>query len=133
MPPKKKDDATIKLQRRYWSARASNGDLYGPAMNIQTEEEATSYMVALTHWSARHWGGDYKALWDRHLSNIGYFAGYFDEATRARVEKVFKAKHPIFGSANLPVTEAGIAFAYGGVEAAREVMAEERKKESHGR
>lgn len=29
---------------------------------------------------------------------IGYFAGYYDGATRARVERLFRCEHPIFGS-----------------------------------
>lgn len=31
-------------------------------------------------------------------SNLGYFAGYYDSETRRRVEKLFKAVHPVFGS-----------------------------------
>jgi hypothetical protein len=31
-------------------------------------------------------------------NNLGYFSGYCDEKTRARVEKLFMCSHPIFGS-----------------------------------
>lgn len=31
-------------------------------------------------------------------SNLGYFAGYYDDKTRERVERLFKCQHPIFGS-----------------------------------
>jgi len=31
-------------------------------------------------------------------SNLGYYAGYYDNETRERVEKLFICKHPIFGS-----------------------------------
>ena len=31
-------------------------------------------------------------------SNLGYYAGYYDNETRARVEKLFLCEHPIFGS-----------------------------------
>jgi hypothetical protein len=48
---------------------------------------------------------------------IGYFAGYFDNATRERVERLFECEHPYFGSIakNGPPTasealEIGIAF-----------------------
>ena len=30
--------------------------------------------------------------------NLGYFAGYYDNETRERVERLFKCSHPIFGS-----------------------------------
>ena len=28
---------------------------------------------------------------------LGYYAGYFDAATRARVERLFQCEHPFFG------------------------------------
>ena len=30
--------------------------------------------------------------------NLGYYAGYYAEETRARVERLYKCVHPIFGS-----------------------------------
>jgi len=30
-------------------------------------------------------------------SNLGYYAGYYDEETRIRVEKMFQCVHPVFG------------------------------------
>lgn len=34
---------------------------------------------------------------EQQLSNVGYFAGYYDEETRKRVSKWLGAEHPIFG------------------------------------
>jgi hypothetical protein len=31
-------------------------------------------------------------------AQVGYFAGYYDDETRARVERLFKCSHPVFGS-----------------------------------
>lgn len=31
-------------------------------------------------------------------ANLGYYAGYYSNKTRERVEKLFKCAHPIFGS-----------------------------------
>lgn len=31
-------------------------------------------------------------------ANLGYYAGYYDNETRERVERLFKCSHPIFGS-----------------------------------
>ena len=128
MSSNQKEQPSLAWTKRVWKKTATNGDLYGPAMNIQSEAEATQYLVDLTHWTVRHFGGDYKTAWDKHLESIGYFAGYFDEATQARVEKVFKAKHPIFGSVKYPFSgeaafKAGQAFAEGGEKAARRVIA----------
>jgi len=30
-------------------------------------------------------------------TNIGYFAGYYDKAKRAKIHRVFGAEHPVFG------------------------------------
>ncbi len=39
------------------------------------------------------------------LSNLGYWAGYYGEADRRRVHKVFGAVHPIFGTNFNPTPE----------------------------
>jgi hypothetical protein len=33
------------------------------------------------------------------LNNIGYYAGYYDQETRERVELLYGARHPVLGSA----------------------------------
>ena len=61
--------------------------------------------------------------------NIAYFAGYYDNETRARVERLFECAHPIFGA----IAEKGppspeLAFAKGqvlGLEARAKSLAEE--------
>ena len=30
-------------------------------------------------------------------TNIGYFSGYYDLNTMAKIQKIFKTEHPIFG------------------------------------
>jgi len=30
--------------------------------------------------------------------NLGYWAGYYDNETRARVERLFRCEHPVFGA-----------------------------------
>ena len=52
------------------------GETYDHAMTIETQEEAEGL--------AR--------------GNLGYWAGYFDHATRERVERLFRCEHPVFGS-----------------------------------
>lgn len=31
-------------------------------------------------------------------ANLGYYAGYYDTATRERVERLFRCAHPVFGA-----------------------------------
>ena len=76
---------------------ATVGDLYRPAMKIQTKREARRYLRRLIAYAMAH--GQTAAEAERiQKSNLGYFAGYYDEETRARVERLFDCKHPIFGA-----------------------------------
>lgn len=53
-------------------------------------------------------------------ANIGYFAGYYDDKTRERVERLFKCSHPVFGSIKTngaPTTEK--AFTMGVIAGAK--------------
>lgn len=75
------------------------GELYNPAMTVEDDWEAETYL---------------KKLVDRHLSkhpehsreyaemvqknNVGYYAGYHDHETITRVHKFFKTTHPILGN-----------------------------------
>lgn len=72
------------------------GDKYRPAMEIQTKEEADAYFQKLVeHMVVR---GHTRPEAERiERSNLGYFAGYYGEETRERVERLFDCEHPIFG------------------------------------
>lgn len=72
------------------------GDKYRPAMEIQTQEEADAYFQKLVeHMVVR---GHTRPEAERiERSNLGYFAGYYGEDTRERVERLFNCEHPIFG------------------------------------
>lgn len=74
------------------------GEAYGPAMKITDQAEANKYfefLVAdcmkvrpqLTREEAE----------SIQRTNLGYYAGYYDEETRARVEALYSCQHPYFG------------------------------------
>jgi len=72
---------------------------YDIAMRLQTEDEADSFLALLIaqHLSAAPERSREEA--ERiERDNLAYYAGYFDHETRARVERLFKCAHPIFGS-----------------------------------
>lgn len=85
-----------------WSAplpdKMTIGDAYGPAMEMHTQEEATAYFEALVDRTERAFGKTREEAEALEKSNLGYYAGYYDSATRARVERLFLCAHPIFGS-----------------------------------
>lgn len=74
----------------------TTGDKYGPAMKITDQEEAKRYFEeCIEHSMAR---GNSRAEADRiERSNLGYWAGYYDNETRERVERLFHCAHPVFG------------------------------------
>jgi hypothetical protein len=94
-------------------ANISIGEKYGPAMKITDPEKARKYfdeLVADNMACSEHTRKQAEAI---EKANLGYYAGYYDNDTRVRVEKLFCCVHPVFGSAEKhPVTEAE-AFAMG--------------------
>lgn len=78
------------------------GECLKPAMEITDETDAKQYKK------------DYVAYIQKALDkeprdddmtaeeiancNLGYFAGYYDNETRERVERLFVCSHPVFGS-----------------------------------
>lgn len=74
------------------------GDLYRSAMEIQTAEEAQAYFAELVRWCVAKWGKTEEESAALMKTNLGYFAGYYDHATRQRVETLFDCEHPVFGS-----------------------------------
>lgn len=100
------------------------GECLHPAMKITEPEEARQYLadytafiqVALDREPRRD------ALTAEQIAkiNLGYFAGYYDNETRLRVERLFMCSHPVFGPASEGLPTAEEAFA-AGVLAATEV------------
>lgn len=72
------------------------GDKYGPAMEITDQRAADAYFEACIKDTMTH-GKSRKEAEHIERSNLGYFAGYYSDETRQRVERLFKCAHPIFG------------------------------------
>ena len=74
------------------------GDCLKPAMEITDEADAQQYLAAYTAYLETSPRKDGMTGEQIALNNLGYFAGYYDNETRERVERLFKCSHPIFGS-----------------------------------
>lgn len=74
------------------------GEAYGPAMEVTTAEEAAAYLERLVERDMRMDPTLTRAA-AIHLekSNIGYWTGYYDRKTAARVMALFNCEHPVFG------------------------------------
>ncbi len=91
------------------------GDKYGPAMDIIDQAEADHYFNECVEHTMRVLPTDRADAERIELSNLGYWAGYYDSATRKRVERLFRCAHPIFGA----ITEKGAPSPEEGLEMGR--------------
>lgn len=75
------------------------GECLDPAMKITDQHDATQYFYAYVKFIEKNKDpvSNMTAI-QIAKSNLGYYAGYFNDDTRVRVEKLFMCKHPIFGS-----------------------------------
>lgn len=74
------------------------GQKYCPAMEITDQAEADRYFEQCVAESMEY-GRTRAEAESIERANLGYYAGYYDHETRVRVERLYRCKHPIFGSA----------------------------------
>jgi len=80
-----------------WGQKTTIGDKYGPAMEIMDQKEADAYFEKCVAHTMT-FGKTRKEAESIERQNLGYYAGYYSDETRVRVEKLYKCSHPIFGS-----------------------------------
>jgi len=73
------------------------GEKYDPAMSITDAKEAREYFELCVEHTMRSGKSRVEAE-EIERKNLGYYAGYYDSATRARVERLFNCAHPFFGA-----------------------------------
>ena len=105
-----------------------DSDILGIAIKITDPIEAKEYLKDYVEYIQSKIKKDPKRKGDNAeqiaKSNIGYFAGYYDNKVRDRVEELYSCAHPIFG----PIKERGAP----GPEMAFEIglmMGEDAKKQ----
>jgi len=88
------------------------GETLGFAMKITNQEQADAWFEILVQDGIKRRGDLLVKFKDNEnpafrvrseiekiiRGNLGYYAGYYDHETRARVERLFKCSHPVFGS-----------------------------------
>jgi len=75
---------------------------YAPAMEIEDQAEADAYFQACVEHALRT-GAKTRAEGERvERLNLGYFAGYYSQETRMRVQRLYGAVHPYLGDAGTP-------------------------------
>lgn len=83
-----------------FSATMTIGEALGPAMKITEAADAREYFEALVEHAVRtDPESESRESAEANLrQSLGYYAGYYDEETRARVERLFACQHPVFGA-----------------------------------
>lgn len=74
------------------------GEKYTPAMSITEQAEADAYFERCVEHTMSRFGKTREQAEEVERANLGYFAGYYDHATREQVERLFHCAHPIFGA-----------------------------------
>ena len=74
-----------------------NKQIYMVAMKITEPEDAKQYFEALVENCVKISGKSREECISIQKSNLGYFAGYYTDDTRERVERLFDCEHPFFG------------------------------------
>jgi hypothetical protein len=79
----------------------TSGQLYRPAIFIKNKADAVVYFEELVEYHLQEEGLtiDEKEVRRNIKDSLGYFAGYYDDETRLRVEELFECAHPMFGKA----------------------------------
>lgn len=87
------------------------GECLDPAMGITNKKDAEQYLNAYVVFIQKHLDKEPRedniSALDIAKSNLGYWAGYYSNKTRQRIESLFMCAHPIFGS----IKEKGIPTA----------------------
>lgn len=88
------------------------GEKYEPAMRITEQADADRYFNECVEHTMLTMHCSLLKAREIERANLGYFAGYYDSETRARVEQLFKCAHPNFGAIKdkgVPTPEEAIA------------------------
>lgn len=95
------------IEQPDWSEKSLTfGEILDPAMKVETQEEAANYFERYVSYLMRHYSQDRERAEHVAKSNIGYWAGYYDSETAARVYDLFGFGHPLFGRSRPSFEEA---------------------------
>lgn len=110
-------------------------NLYFQALQAETKEQALAFILALVSEAQK---ADPKLPYEEALIlvnvNLGYDIGYLGDEARARALELYPdAQHPIlgrvFGDLDADtLIAAGMAFAKGGIDAARQIVKDARER-----
>lgn len=74
------------------------GERYSPAMAITDQAKADEYFEELVSEQIQCGNVTRERAEEIERQSLAYYAGYYGDATRARVEQLFRCEHPVFGA-----------------------------------
>lgn len=77
------------------------GEIGDRACAITEHADADAFLDQLVERAMRLYGQSQEEATSIIKQNLGYYAGYFSDETRARIERLFNCAHPFFG----PISE----------------------------
>ncbi len=89
---------------------------YERACEVTHQKDATELLETLVAQIMKEGSNDGKTedeIRAIQISNICYYAGYYDHKTRIRVERLYGGVHPVFGSAKKGAPTPAQAFRLG--------------------
>jgi hypothetical protein len=95
--------------------RMTIGEIGDRACAITEQADAEVYLEQLVERATRLYGQTREEATSIIKENLGYYAGYYNNETRARVERLFKCAHPVFGAISKGAPTMEEAFAAGQV------------------
>ena len=96
---------TIRARLHKGDPAVTFGEKYEPAMKMESAAAAAHYFELCVEHTMIVRPTDDRALAESiERQNLGYYASYYDHATRERVERLFSCEHPIFGPTSNNVT-----------------------------
>lgn len=116
-----------------WASLSAAGDLYGPAMRVESKEEADAYLNKLVQMQVAE--GVHPDIATKIIkANLGYYTGYLSHQERERVERLYDCAHPVFGSIKelgAPTTQEAFTLGFNrGVEGCPQTLAELRESQN---
>jgi hypothetical protein len=84
-----------------FSKKLNLDQAYGPAMKVTDPAEAKEYFETLVNLAMSE-GQSREEAEKIQKANLGYWSGYYDQKTMARVQRLFNCVHPIFGGVQGP-------------------------------
>lgn len=97
------------------------GQQFESAMKCETPADAERWMDAEVKHAVQFHGQTVTEAVEIIKSNLGYMAGYYDDAAAQKIKRLFSAVHPIFGMADYHKSFDSTAALAAGIEMAKKL------------